>query len=58
MVSSTVRSILGRTTQQAVFGLLIVATTCYLAVVGDISGEAFLGLGAAVAGYLFRSASA
>lgn len=53
---NTLRNIIGKTTQQALFGLLVVGTTCFLAVRGDISGETFFGLGLAVIAFLFRPA--
>lgn len=52
-LTNSIRSAIGKTTQQAVFGLLIVVTLCYLAISGAIDGPSFLGVGMLVVGALF-----
>lgn len=51
---SAFRSVLGRTSQQAAFGLMVVGTMCFLAIRGDIDGPSFLGVGLIVVGYLYK----
>lgn len=51
---NTVKSILIRSTMQAVFGLMIVGTLCFLAIRGDVDGPSFLGVGLAVVAWLYR----
>lgn len=51
---STLRSVLGRTTQQAAFGLMIIGTMCVLALRGDIDGPTFVGVGLIVVAYLYK----
>lgn len=52
---TTIRSVLSKATQQAVFGGAIVGTLCYLAIRGDIDGPSFLGVALLVVGFLFRT---
>lgn len=52
---TALRQVLGRTTQEAAFGLAIVLTACYLAITGAITGDAFLGLAIVVVGAVYKS---
>lgn len=52
---TTLRSVVGKTTVQAVLAVAITGVASYLAVVGQIDGPTYFGLAVIVTGYFFRS---
>ena len=53
---STVRTILGRTTVQAIIALTLTGVFSYLSVAGQIPAEMFIGQFATVIGFFFAKA--
>ena len=52
---TTLRSVVGKTTVQAVLAITVIAVASYLAIVRQIDGPTYFGLAVIVTGYFFRS---
>lgn len=53
---TTVKTILGRTTVQAIIALSLTGVFCFLSVTGEIPAEMFIGQFATVIGFFFAKA--
>ena len=52
---TTLRSVVGKTTVQAVLAITVILVASYLAIVRQIDGPTYFGLAVIVTGYFFRS---
>lgn len=57
-MANTLTALLGKTTQQAVLGLMVIGTACYLAITGALDGPTFLALATPVVLFLYRQPAA